>query len=186
VRGHRFPHEQERWLSAVLLVAAIVGVSLAVRRWPVAAPAARLLASRPLHLIEAPSLPPPAPRVATLSMPPVVDVDVRAPDYTADVPSVAFVVGPADVTPASEPVAPVVAASPSETAIPLLASRRLELSGSAPTITTPDGLATAAPSSSSHSLVDMPAVAVTRVVTVAGRGIRSGLRATGAMFRAAF
>jgi len=38
----------------------------------------------------------------------------------------------------------------------------------------------------SRGLVELPAVAVTRAVTVAGRGIMTGLRATGAMFRAAF
>jgi hypothetical protein len=40
--------------------------------------------------------------------------------------------------------------------------------------------------SSSRGLVEVPAVAVTRAVTVAGRGIISGLRATGAAVRAAF
>jgi hypothetical protein len=184
VRGHRFPHEQERWLSAVLLVAAIAGVALAVRRWPVAAPAAPLLASRPLPLIEAPSVPLPAPLVAARALPPVADL--RAHDDTADVLPVALAVGPADAAGAAEPVPPGVAASPPETAIPLLAGRRLALSGDAPAIATPDGLAVVAPSSPSHGLVEMPAVAVTRVVMVAGRGIRTGLRATGAMFRAAF
>ena len=38
----------------------------------------------------------------------------------------------------------------------------------------------------SHSLVDLPATAVTRAVTIAGRGIRTGLRATTAAVRAAF
>jgi hypothetical protein len=39
---------------------------------------------------------------------------------------------------------------------------------------------------SSRGIVELPAVAVGRAVTVAGRGIMTGLRATGAMFRAAF
>jgi len=39
---------------------------------------------------------------------------------------------------------------------------------------------------SSRGIVELPAVAVTRAVTVAGRGIMTGLKATGAMFRAAF
>ena len=39
---------------------------------------------------------------------------------------------------------------------------------------------------SPRTFVELPAVAVTRAVTVAGRGIMTGLRATGAMFRAAF
>ena len=39
---------------------------------------------------------------------------------------------------------------------------------------------------SSRGIVELPAVAVTRAVTVAGRGIMTGLKATGAIFRAAF
>jgi hypothetical protein len=39
---------------------------------------------------------------------------------------------------------------------------------------------------SSRGIVELPAVAVTRAVTVAGRSIMTGLRATGAIFRAAF
>jgi hypothetical protein len=41
-------------------------------------------------------------------------------------------------------------------------------------------------SSSSRGIVEMPAVAVTRAVTIAGRGIMTGLRATGAILRAPF
>lgn len=41
-------------------------------------------------------------------------------------------------------------------------------------------------SSSSRGIVEMPAVAVTRAVTIAGRGIMIGLRATGAILRAPF
>jgi hypothetical protein len=37
-----------------------------------------------------------------------------------------------------------------------------------------------------HLIAELPAGAVTRAVTVARRGIVSGVRATGAAFRAAF
>ena len=42
------------------------------------------------------------------------------------------------------------------------------------------------PPAASRGLVELPAVAVTRAVIVAGRGIKTGLRATSAVFRAAF
>jgi hypothetical protein len=72
-----------------------------------------------------------------------------------------------------------------ETAV--LASRRVDLAGVVHPLTEDDPLAAAAsPLSASHAFVDIPAVVVTRVVMVAGRGIRSGIRATGAVFRAAF
>ena len=83
------------------------------------------------------------------------------------------------------PVVPVPGAgTESDQEAALLASRRVDLAGVFHPQTDDNLLASASPSS--HTFVEIPAVVVSRAVMVAGRGIRTGLRATGAVFRAAF
>ena len=96
--------------------------------------------------------------------------------------AVADVPGPApDVHTEPRPIA---------TALPadafLLASSRLALPLAAPAIAYGPEPVLVLADEESHALMELPAVAVTRVVTVAGRGIRTGVRATTAVFRAAF
>jgi len=168
VGRRRIPRERERWLSAVLIVIAIVGMSAAVRFWPVSLPSpAPRLASRPLHLIEAPALPTPVRLVMTTperAHPPSPEVRVEeAPVVLADVPITApeVAVVSDDVTDASPDV------------IPLLASRRLEIPSNPPAVNHRREPAAVAPAGS-HAIMELPAVAVTRVVTVAGRGMVLG------------
>src|SRR5688500_18576059 len=54
--SQRAAGERVRWLSALLILAGILGTSAIVRLWP-ADPRAVLLASRPIHLFAAPVLP---------------------------------------------------------------------------------------------------------------------------------
>ena len=173
----------------MLILAAILGTSAVVRLWPVDGPVP-LLASRPIHLYEAPVAPPstmaavpvrvaqpaparsPATAVVSVSTPVPLEVvedaapippEIAAADVQIDAPPVVppvVVDEPTAIADVSVPEAPPVAATVVEAAPPV------------PT--------------SSRGIVELPAVAVTRAVTVAGRGIMTGLRATGAMFRAAF
>jgi hypothetical protein len=182
-----------RWLSAVLILAGILGTSTLVRLWPADA-VSPVLASRPIHLYEAPALraiqeqlptvrpvPLPAARIrpngtghsvrmesavpqesAALTAAPPIPDEIAAAELPVDAPvsDDAFLV--------DEPVAPAVVSAPQTTALTAVAE------------------ATSPAPASSRGIVEVPAVAVGRAVTVAGRGIMTGLRATGAMFRAAF
>ena len=180
--------ERERWLLGVLIVTAIVGVSAAVRVWPAPADApAPLLASRSLHLLHAAPIAQ-TPRSVVAN---IVKTTVAAPTRPAEhgspvepPPAVAAAAaasteprgGPPEITVTLAAVEPVAVA-------PLLVSRSLDVPVVAPAMTRD---AQVASSESPTAIIELPAVAVTRVVTVAGRGIRTGLRATSAVFRAAF
>jgi hypothetical protein len=181
--------ERGRWLAAVLIVAAIGGTTLTVRLWPVRrVPAVHVvtaLAARPLNIIEPPAAPiaasisqaarrsttPPQPVASPEPAPPMLETTVYAPEPARVVAPVVAAVSTTVEPPASGPE-------------PLLASRRIPL-----TVTVPDVAAwepVDEPVESAPGLVELPAVAVTRAVVVAGRGIKSGIRATGAVFKAAF
>jgi hypothetical protein len=188
----------------VLILAAILGTSTVVRLWPVDVPAP-LLASRPIHLYEAPVLP----RATPEQLPTVRSVRLQAdrispPNHlrqgyggqeaghyvrmenaapAENTPLTAALPIPQEITAvavqidAPIPVAPVLVDEP-------LAIANVPAPDAAPMA----AVVEAAPPvpTSSRGIVELPAVAVTRAVTVAGRGIMTGLRATGAIFRAAF
>lgn len=183
VQRRRAAHERERWLSAVLIVTAIVGVSAAIRFWPVSLPQriSRPLASRALIVIDAPVLPLPG-RVVLPREPEPSDARDSSPAAAA-IATVAVRVSTAapeaDVEPRTIAVVPPTDAF-------LLASGRLDLPLEAPSIASSLEPQIVLAGEESHALMELPAVAVTRVVTVAGRGIRNGVRATTAVFRAAF
>jgi hypothetical protein len=186
VERRRIPYERERWLSAVLIVTAIAGASVIVPRWPSAVrPVSRAvphLPARSLPLIDSPGVLMPGALSRVRQSGPAAD----RPPLVVDAPAVAA----AAATEAARPALPAsVASAPSaggeagrETA--LLTSRRVALAGVLHPLTDDDLLASVP--SSSHAFVEIPAVVVTRAVMVAGRGIRTGLRATSAVFRAAF
>jgi hypothetical protein len=175
----------------MLIVAAIAATSVIVRLWPVDA-GAPPLASRPIHLYQGPATPPavppptptvsvaartrPQPRLAVVAaapsapVPPVVEAQTTpaAPEIAA-----------AETPPAGAPAVDV----PIPMEVPVVVADVSAADGSAAAVVTE---AVVPVPSSSRGLVEVPAVAVTRAVTVAGRGIISGLRATGAIVRAAF
>jgi hypothetical protein len=180
--------ERGRWVSAVLIVAAIGATTLTVRHWPArvaaALPAATPLAARSLPIIDAPAGPAAASvsRIARSTWP---TVPRASAEHQPDVPQTAAAVP--ELSPV-EPSAPVVASAdagyaPSNPAPPL-ASRRISLPVAPPEVAFVEP--SDEPQESAPGLVELPALAVTRAVIVAGRGIRTGLRATGAVFRAAF
>ena len=158
-----------------------------VPRWPFAVPAAPRtvpgLSARSLPLIDSPgalipgsvSLVRPSGHVADRT-PVVVEAPALAAVAATEVSRPAAFV-PVVATPGAG------AESAPETA--LLASRRVDLAGVLDPQTDDDDLLASA-SPSSYAFVEIPAVVVSRAVMVAGRGIRTGLRATGAVFRAAF
>jgi hypothetical protein len=184
VRRRRIPRERERWLSAVLIVTAIAGVSAAVRFWPLSLPPSgpRALASRALLAIDAPVLPMSG-RVLLEPPEPGEPMSPPPPPPPVELPGVVV----ADVAPATAEasVESIVADLP-PSAGPLLAGRRLEMPWEPPAMSPRVDPRTATADDESHALNELPAVAMTRVVTVAGRGIRTGVRATTAVFRAAF
>src|SRR5687767_13835390 len=95
--SQRAAGERARWLSAVLILAAILGTSAIVRLWPVDAPAP-LLASRPLHLYQAPVLP----RAALEELPTVGGVRLHPSTYARG--ALSRVEGQADrISPADHP-----------------------------------------------------------------------------------
>ena len=164
----------------MLIVTAIVGATTAIGRWPLPPPPpVPGIASDALDLVD-----PPRPQnrrlaldvtesgVTRQALPPVF----RAAETIDVVPEPA----PADAPPTADAVA-----IPNTPVVSTLASRRLDLAPVVPALAAPR-LTEPPVAASAHGLVDMPAVAVTRVVTVAGRGLRTGLRATTAVFRAAF
>jgi hypothetical protein len=172
----------------VLIVTAIVGVSAAVRLWPVSVRerAPRVLASRALLIFgAAPVLPIPA-RVP-LHEPERAEPVVAVPALPVMVAAVADVSGPAPEVPAEPRVAEprAVVISPPADAF-FLTSRRLDLPLAAPAVSYRSDPVIGLADDEPYALIELPAVAVTRVVTVAGRGIRTGVRATTAVFRAAF
>jgi hypothetical protein len=179
VERRRIPHERARWLSAVLIVTAIVGVAAAVRLWPVSPVLLTAsLASRPLPLIHAPALALPAPLVIADS----VHWQSEPPQVLPDLAPLAIAQAP---IPAPDVAEPPDVSEASAVVVPLLASRRLEIPLILPAAHFRIETAAEAPDES-RPIMELPAVAVTRVVTVAGRGIKSGVRATTAVFRAAF
>lgn len=177
--------ERTRWLCSVLIVTAIAGATVAVHVWPVrlvlpAPPTVAVLPARTRPIVAAaPALvpaPPPAPHApAQVAAPPAPAVPVAAGDMAVIAAGVEQV-----TTPASEPMANAVASD-----APLLASGRLAVSpGAVPAVTFAPAVTDAA--DPFYEFVELPAVVVTRAVSVAGRGIMTGLRATTAVFRAAF
>jgi hypothetical protein len=187
VERRRIPYERERWLSAVLIVTSIAGVSVVVPRWPLAIPPAPVvvahLPARALPLIDPPGVLPPGAQL--LVRPSGLETDVAT--LAAEPPAAAVVPVthvPRAEAPASAAV-PVLAGGEVAPEHAVLASRRVDLAGALHPLAEDDLLASSSPSSS-HAFVEIPAVVVTRAVVVAGRGIRTGLRATSAVIRAAF
>ena len=185
--ARRVPHERERWLSAVLIVTLIAATTAGVRQWPRAGrPDLPAVPVRPLPPVDAP--------LVLREVVPDADVSPSAPAETMT----AFDRIPAAPPPPPDSASgPVPAASDDRASVlvaattPLLASRRVELGFTAPGAGTSHavahpGTSEKAAAADSASLVERPAVVMTRAFTVAGRGIRTGLRATSAMLRAAF
>jgi hypothetical protein len=173
----------------MLIVAAIGATSVIVILWPVDA-AVPPLASRPIHLYQGPvtppSLPPetpsvpvaartrPQPQAVVAAASAAIPVLVEA-EATTGTPEIAAAETPMTDAPAMDlpfvqehPVVVADVSAAEEIAAPMVGEAVV------PALSSPRGI------------VEVPAVAVTRAVTVAGRGIISGLRATGAIVRAAF
>ena len=175
--------ERARWAAAVLILSGILAIAGAVQQWPhrtfPARPAAPvLLAGRPLPAFEVPVLPrsvfvsAPAPRQVAEVTDSIISVTATT---VAERPDIESLPAPAAATQAT---------ASQESAPALLPSRRLEIPAAPPVSASVELVADA--SADSHAFVELPAVVVTRGVTVAVRGIRSGLRATSAALRAAF
>jgi hypothetical protein len=181
VTTRRASHERARWLLAVLIVVSIAAASAAIVRWPLppppAVPASVANAAEPVDS-------PRSPRVARAI---VVSEPVRSTQAAKTTVELRPVVAAA-----SDPIRPestvVVVTPPVATnpAVSLLASRRLNVVPLVPMLAAHDMPGPEAAIASPHGLVEIPAVAVTRVVTIAGRGLWTGVRASAAVFRAAF
>jgi hypothetical protein len=188
----RVPHEGARWWSAVLIVAAIAAVAAGLRHVSVTPPTPPLLVSRPLPLPMPPVAAPPlgvSDRTDARPTPRATPVDPgRKPDPAVDPGAApAAVVRPAAST--ISPPADIVLASHRFDAGLTVAPPPLVVRPpgvSAPPASARDGASLVASDPASRGLIEMPAVALTRAVSVAGKGIRTGLRATTAVFRAAF
>jgi hypothetical protein len=184
----------------VLIVTTIAATAVLVRLWPVPA-VPPLLASRHLQLYQAPVALPPATGTTTSalarrarSMPaPVISI----PSIPAPAPLSTEIVADASQAP-EEPAAIDVLAeqTPVGAAItdveggtgnaaeePLVLVDVYDPADVPPVIRVEDAQPVA---SSSRGIVELPAVAVTRAVTIAGRGIMTGLKATSAILRAPF
>ena len=206
MRARRVPHERARWWSAVLIVAAIAAVSVVLRRPPVAAGAPPpVAASHPFRTLTVPALRPgPAPVVRA-------DPDAALRRVARQGPTLEAVTGggtgnPGVVpVPSAAPASPVLTTRPADAALSgpadaVLPAGRFELllaSAAMPPSPRPGHSVPsharddppAAPltgDGDAPRLVEKPALAMARAVGVAGRGIRTGLRATTAAFRAAF
>ena len=182
----RDPGERARWLSAVLIVVSIVAVSAIVRLWP-APPAIRAagpLASHPLPLVETPFLSAgiPASVLGSASMVPVVDspAPLDAPPEVTPVAALGVLEPPAR-TVSDEPVVDPTPADSSP-----LASRFLDIPRFEPVTVASTRAAHPTEESPGSSFVEIPVVVVSRALEVAGRGIKTGVRATGALVRLAF
>jgi hypothetical protein len=187
----RVPHEGARWWSAVFIVAAIAAVAAGLRHVSVAPPSPAALGSRQLPLPMLPVLAPPP------AVPDGMQARATAPIAAADRPAepdsrFAPPPGPAAVRSAAPivdpPADPVLAAHPVRAALAISAP---PLVAAPPLVTVPPAPARAddtfiAADQGAPGLIEMPAVALTRAVSVAGKGILTGLRATTAVFRAAF
>jgi hypothetical protein len=184
VTRRRVARERERWLSAVLIVTAIAGASAVVRFWPVALrqQGPRPLPSRALVIIDSPALPGPGRLLLHDRKSAEPAVSFAVPAATADAVVAAVMSGP----PPEVPAEPREVAAVLPAARPLLESRRLDLPLDQPSLPPRREPVIAFAVDEPHALMELPAVAVTRVVTVAGRGILTGVRATTAVFRAAF
>jgi hypothetical protein len=183
----RLSRERAHWLAAVLILTSIGATSVMVRQWP--RRAAMAAPSTPL-------VPEPRPVVAMRTLP-MVDVAAR-PHRAAVLATVPLAtpmpqtslatsddaIAPAETTIAEERAAQAPSITVEET-MPPLASRPLAIFAS-PRMPNAAPDVTIDPSAPVYTLVELPAVAVGRVVVVAGRGIKTGIRATGAVFRAAF
>ena len=181
VTTRRASHERARWLLAVLIVITIAAASVAIVRWPLPLP---------------PAVPPSAaiaadfvdsPRVRVLAPVTAVSQRVRssrAPDSTAQMSLVADVVS--DPPPAESTAAAVSTPIASTPTVPPLASWRVPVVALVPVRAGDELPMPALAIASPHGLVEIPAVAVTRVVTIAGRGLWTGVRATTAALMAAF
>ena len=180
--------ERTRWLAAVLILTGIVAIAALVRQWPASGPRparadTQLPASRPMPRLAAPEVPSAASvsaanpgRVRLGSARPVAIPEPR---------------GPADEQAAVAPMTALTGALPAvaqvESAAPeLLDSRRIAFVAPSPGAATAPDTLTSTSDAAPPSIVELPALVVTRAVTVAGRGIRTGLRATSAALRAAF
>ena len=202
--SQRAAGERARWLSAVLILSGILGTSALVRLWPVDTPAP-LLASRPIHLYATPALPgAPLEEVPTIRgvrlqadrISPANhlrqgyggreaghDVRMESGVPEGSVPLTAAPPIPQEIAAAPVPIDAPVPVAPVSLDEPIAIAEV-----SAPEAAPVAAVAEAAPPThaSPRGFVELPAVAVTRAVTVAGRGIMTGLKATGAIFRAAF
>ncbi len=158
----------------------IVGAATAVIRWPLppSPPVPEIAADAP-DLVDPPR--PPSRQIALDVTESGVARRTLAPvDWAAGTVEVAPEPASADAPPTPDDVG-----ISNTSVVSTLASRRLDLAPVVPALAAPKP-AEPPVAASAHGLVDMPAVAVTRVVSVAGRGLRTGLRATTAVFRAAF
>jgi hypothetical protein len=176
--GQRDSGERSRWLAAVLIVTSISAASVVVHFWPVAGPAP-LAASRGPILLDAPRVP----GAARLAVKPAVPAKTHAPvaPMSRSLPDFPTVRETPEVIPIAEAAESPI--PPFEEADPVLESRALDLFVSPPAALLQPAEAPPAPS---DTLVAFPGVAITRAVTIAGRGIKMGLRATSAGVRAAF
>jgi hypothetical protein len=178
----RVPGERARWLAAVLIVTSIAAASVVVQLWPARTPAAALLAARPLLLVTAPAVPIPGAVSRVHVHVPAAGATVHETEIAfepAAVPAVAAVIVPEEDIEAVQEIV-----QPPHSVEPVLASRSLPLFAAAPSTADVEALSEAP--EESRPFVELPIIAAARVVTVAGRGIRSGLRLTGAAVRAAF
>jgi hypothetical protein len=193
----RVPHEGARWWSAVFIVAAIAAVAAGLRHVSVAPPSPPALASRQLPWPMLPVLAPPP------GVPDGLQAHATAPVGPADRPAEpdsgsAPTTGPTALRSAAPivdpPGDPVLASHAVHAALAISAP---PLVAAPPFVTAPPFVAVAAaPAPADETLIaadpgapgliEMPAVALTRAVSVAGKGILTGLRATTAVFRAAF
>jgi hypothetical protein len=172
----------------VLILAAIVLIAGIVQRWPATTaplPAAAALVHEPAAR-PVPDLVAPAPSARQ-------PITVRA---ARPVPATPRQEGAVAVTPVATAVLPHVTAPHGAVAeavlvaaamepLPVLPSRRIEV---LPAPISAAATESGGPAAQDDTLtvVELPAVVVTRAVTVAGRGIRTGIRATSAAIRAAF
>jgi hypothetical protein len=177
------------------MVTSIAASSVIVRIWPVGRGSSPP-ASRHLHLYQAPIAPIPD-TVAAAARPaagsrqtrqpvrPAADVSVAQVEavVTGGEPLLAPEAGPQTIAAVDPPAVPAGVDLPLEPAV-------VHTAVDAP-LETPDAETASAEGPApavalSRSIADVPAAAVTRAVTVAGRGIMTGLKATSAILRAPF
>jgi hypothetical protein len=173
-------------LSAVLIVISIVAVSAIVRLWP-SAPALRgagPLAAHPLHVFDSPSV------VAGFPVSAVVPARMEgAPDAAPAPDALPVEIALAAISLAETPAPPVrdeMHARPSPEDSAPLASRSLDIPRFEPMMAVQSRAAHSMEASPGTSFVAIPVVVMSRALGVAGRGIKTSVRATSALVRLAF